>query len=86
MFFAFQKSSSANKETKQCSTHKKIELKREKLEETPYHIAVLCYLSYAVLILFGYLRDFFRKSGIEKNKSAVEINREVSSFHNKACY
>jgi hypothetical protein len=54
--------------------------KVEKLvvEEAPYHIIILCYLSYAILILFGYLRDFLRNAGLEKNKTAVEKNREVS--------
>jgi serine palmitoyltransferase len=48
-----------------------------KKEETPLYIELLCYLSYAVLIIFGYLRDFLRNTGLEKNKSALEINREV---------
>lgn len=51
--------------------------KQENFEEVPYHIVLLCYLSYAVLILFGYLRDFMRKTGLEKNMAAVESNREV---------
>jgi len=46
-------------------------------EEPPYHIVLLCYLSDLILILFGYLRDFLRNTGIEKNKAAVEANREV---------
>ena len=46
-------------------------------EEPPFHIVVLCYFSYVVLIAFGYLRDFLRNTGIEKNNSAVEVNREV---------
>ncbi|XP_075680521.1 serine palmitoyltransferase 2-like isoform X3 [Dermatophagoides pteronyssinus] len=45
-------------------------------EQPPYHIAFLCYISYAVLILFGYIRDFMRKTGLEKNLSAVERDRE----------
>ena len=46
-------------------------------EEPPFHIVLLCYFSYVVLIAFGYLRDFLRNTGIEKNNSAVEVNREV---------
>jgi serine palmitoyltransferase len=46
-------------------------------EEAPYHIVLLCYLSYVVLIIFGYFRDFLRNTGLEKNKTAVERNREV---------
>ncbi|OTF70789.1 hypothetical protein BLA29_002899 [Euroglyphus maynei] len=45
-------------------------------EPPPYHISFLCYVNYAVLILFGYLRDFMRKTGLEKNLSAVERDRE----------
>jgi len=48
-----------------------------KKEETPLYIELLCYLSYAVLIIFGYLRDFLRNTGLERNKSASEVNREV---------
>lgn len=46
-------------------------------EEAPFHIVLLCYFSYVVLIAFGYLRDFLRKTGLEKNQSAVEANREA---------
>ena len=49
-------------------------------EQPPYHIAFLCYISYAVLILFGYIRDFMRKTGLEKNLSAVERDREVKNL------
>lgn len=49
----------------------------ELYEEPPYHIKLLCYLSYAVLMLFGYIRDFMRKTGLEKNLAAVERNRDV---------
>jgi serine palmitoyltransferase len=50
----------------------------ERLQEPPLYIMLFCYLSYAILILFGYLRDFLRRTGIEQNKAAVEANREVS--------
>ena len=46
-------------------------------EEVPYHIVLICYLNYVLLILFGYLRDFLRNCGIETNKSTIECNREV---------
>ncbi|CAG2100234.1 unnamed protein product [Medioppia subpectinata] len=45
-------------------------------EVPPLYLELLCYLSYAVLILFGYLRDFLRRLGLEKTRSAVEVNRE----------
>ena len=46
-------------------------------EETPSHIAVMCYVSMIILTCFGYLRDFLRKIGLEKTKAAIERKREV---------
>ena len=51
---------------------------QEEFEETPFVIIILVYISYFILNCFGHLRDFLRKTGIEKNKSAIEKNREVS--------
>ncbi|KAF8777873.1 Serine palmitoyltransferase 2 like protein [Argiope bruennichi] len=53
---------------------------KEEFEETPYLIVLTIYLCYAVLMVFGYLRDFMRKSGLEKNFMAKELNREVSTL------
>lgn len=52
----------------------KDELKEK--EEVPFAIAVLCHLSYLLLSLFGYLRDFMRSVGIERRKGGQEKNRE----------
>ncbi|GFV42967.1 serine palmitoyltransferase 2 [Trichonephila clavipes] len=49
---------------------------KEEFEETPYVIVLTTYLCYAVLMVFGYLRDFMRRSGLEKNFMAKEKNRE----------
>lgn len=38
-------------------------------------MALLVNIGVLVLYLFGYLRDFLRYVGIEKNKSSVEVNR-----------
>lgn len=46
-------------------------------ESPAFYIKVLSVLSYFILNLFGYLRDFLVRSGIEKNRTAVEKNREV---------
>ena len=51
-----------------------------KKEEAPLYVELLCYLSYIILILFGYLRDFLRAIGLEKTRSATEKNREVWSL------
>jgi len=39
----------------------------EFFEETPLYIAVLTYLGYGILIIFGHFRDFFKKMELGKN-------------------
>ena len=69
-----------SQEVNKCQLQKKAYNKRSKRnEEPPYHIVLMCYLSYVVLTVFGYLRDFMRKAGLEKNLASVECNREVSN-------
>ncbi|RWS30972.1 serine palmitoyltransferase-like protein [Leptotrombidium deliense] len=58
------------------SVNRVSELTEEEYEETPLVIALLGYLSYIILIIFGHLRDFLRNTGIERNKAAVERNRD----------
>jgi hypothetical protein len=53
------------------------DLQYEEFEETPLYAAVLTYLSYAVLCLFGWLRDFMRQSNIEKKCGAVDPNASL---------
>ncbi|CAF2829932.1 unnamed protein product [Rotaria sp. Silwood2] len=50
------------------------DLQCEEFEETPLYAAVLTYISYAILCLFGWLRDFLRQSNIEKKRGAVDPN------------
>lgn len=45
---------------------------KESFEEAPLYIPVLTYLGYGILILFGYLRDFMRKWGLEQCHMAKE--------------
>jgi hypothetical protein len=49
----------------------------ETFEETPMIQAIYTYICYAVLNIFGWLRDFLRRSGIEKRKGAVDNNPSV---------
>lgn len=62
-------------------------LQQEEFEETPLYAAILTYLSYAILCLFGWLRDFLRQSNIEKKRGAVDPNASLvrkgteQSFH-----
>jgi hypothetical protein len=48
-------------------------------EQTPISIAVMTYIAYAILILFGYLRDFMRFYGLEKSRAVKERGNKVSS-------
>lgn len=54
-------------------------LYRESFEETPLKVAVITYIAYAVLIVFGYLRDFLRNIGFEAVKKAKE-NPKLKDF------
>ncbi|KAI1295515.1 Serine palmitoyltransferase 2 [Halotydeus destructor] len=67
---------SVNGTTSQNGFVKRTVRKPEEFEETPYFIALICYISYLILTVFGHLRDFLRNNGIEKNKTAVEKNRD----------
>lgn len=44
----------------------------ESFEETPLLVAVLTYMGYGILTIFGYLRDFLRHWNIEKCHVARE--------------
>ena len=46
----------------------------ETFEETPFSQAIYTYVCYAVLNLFGWLRDFLRGSGMESRRGAQENN------------
>ncbi|KAM6462122.1 serine palmitoyltransferase 2 isoform 1-T1 [Liasis olivaceus] len=48
----------------------------ETFEETPMLVAVLTYVGYGVLTLFGYLRDFLRQWKIEKCHNATERDEQ----------
>jgi hypothetical protein len=55
------------------------DLQNEEFEETPLYAAILTYLGYSILCLFGWLRDFMRQSGIEKKRGAVDPNGSLVS-------
>ena len=50
---------------------------QEDFEETPLYCAVMTYMSYFFLIIFGYMRDLMRKYGLEKSKAVKETGNEV---------
>ena len=51
-------------------------VKHYEKEEVPFVIECLCHLSYMIVISFGHLRDFLRKTGIEKQQGASEKHRD----------
>ncbi|KAK1888583.1 Serine palmitoyltransferase 2 [Dissostichus eleginoides] len=53
----------------------------ESFEETPLLVAVLTYMGYGILTVFGYLRDFLRYWSIEKCNVAQE-KEEQKDFEN----
>lgn len=44
----------------------------DSFEQTPMYVAVLTYMGYGIVILFGYFRDFLRAVGLEKCHQAQE--------------
>lgn len=44
----------------------------ESFEETPLYAAIWTYLGYGLLVIVGYVRDFFRNIGLESQKSCTE--------------
>ncbi|XP_069811368.1 serine palmitoyltransferase 3-like [Dendropsophus ebraccatus] len=68
---------------------------KEAYEEAPLYIPVLTYLGYGILILFGYLRDFMRKWGLEKchmakereeQKDFVPLYQDFENFYKRNIY
>ncbi|XP_038606360.1 serine palmitoyltransferase 2 isoform X2 [Tachyglossus aculeatus] len=67
----------------------------EAFEETPMLVAVLTYVGYGVLTLFGYLRDFLRHWRIEKchhatereeQKDFVSLYQDFENFYTRNLY
>ena len=54
--------------------------KQQLFEETPLLVAVITYIGYGVLVIFGYFRDFLRLYKFEKTKAAKEKGRKVKPF------
>ncbi|KAM9354457.1 serine palmitoyltransferase 2b [Pholidichthys leucotaenia] len=67
----------------------------ESFEETPLLVAVLTYLGYGILTIFGYLRDFLRHWNIEKchvarereeQKDFVPLYQDFENFYTRNLY
>ena len=50
----------------------------ESFEETPLLVAVITYISYGILIIFGHIRELLRKCNIERVPFASEYLAEVN--------
>eukprot|EP00730_Choanoeca_flexa_P007285 TRINITY_DN12308_c2_g12_i2.p1 TRINITY_DN12308_c2_g12~~TRINITY_DN12308_c2_g12_i2.p1 ORF type:complete len:532 (+),score=132.61 TRINITY_DN12308_c2_g12_i2:82-1596(+) len=48
---------------------------QEEFEETPLLVALITYIGYGILFVFGHIRDFLRYTGLEKSKQATEHPR-----------
>lgn len=68
--------------------------KQQLFEDTPLIVAVITYIGYGVLVVFGYFRDFLRLYKFEKTKSAKEKGRpgfvplyaDFESFYTRNLY
>ncbi|XP_035263156.1 serine palmitoyltransferase 2 [Anguilla anguilla] len=67
----------------------------ESFEETPMLVAVLTYMGYGILTIFGYLRDFLREWKIEKchiarereeQKDFVPLYQDFENFYTRNLY
>lgn len=67
----------------------------ESFEETPLLVAVLTYMGYGILTIFGYLRDFLRQWNIEKchvakereeQKDFVPLYQDFENFYTRNLY
>ena len=55
-------------------------IKQQLFEETPLLVAVITYIGYGVLVVFGYFRDLLRKYKFEATKAAKEKGRKVRNL------
>lgn len=69
--------------------------KHDSFEQAPMYVAVLTYLGYGLVTLFGYLRDFLRAVGLEKchvaqerpeQKDFVPLYQDFENFYTRNLY
>ncbi|XP_069464435.1 serine palmitoyltransferase 3-like [Ambystoma mexicanum] len=67
----------------------------ERFEQAPMYVAVLTYMNFGVMTLFGYLRDFMRTWGFEKchmasereeHKDFVPLYQDFENFYKRNLY
>ncbi|KAJ8360352.1 hypothetical protein SKAU_G00168770 [Synaphobranchus kaupii] len=68
---------------------------RESYEQAPLYVAVMTYLGFGIVTLFGYLRDFLRAVGLEKchlaqereeQKDFVPLYQDFENFYMRNLY
>ncbi|XP_062257451.1 serine palmitoyltransferase 3 [Platichthys flesus] len=69
--------------------------RQEPFEQAPMYVAVMTYLGFGIVTLFGYFRDFLRAVGLEKCNSALEreeqrdfvpLYQDFENFYNRNLY
>uniref|UniRef100_A0A8C2DLB0 serine C-palmitoyltransferase n=1 Tax=Cyprinus carpio TaxID=7962 RepID=A0A8C2DLB0_CYPCA len=67
----------------------------DSFEEAPMYVAVMTYMGYGIVILFGYFRDFLRAVGLEKchqaqereeQKDFVPLYQDFENFYKRNLY
>uniref|UniRef100_A0A7N6A278 serine C-palmitoyltransferase n=1 Tax=Anabas testudineus TaxID=64144 RepID=A0A7N6A278_ANATE len=69
--------------------------RQESFEQAPMYVAVMTYLGYGIVTLFGYVRDFLRAVGLEKchvaqerdeQKDFVPLYQDFENFYTRNLY
>ncbi|XP_038592874.1 serine palmitoyltransferase 3 [Micropterus salmoides] len=69
--------------------------RQESFEQAPIYVAVMTYLGFGIVTLFGYLRDFLRAVGLEKchlaqereeQKDFVPLYQDFENFYTRNLY
>ncbi|XP_049927776.1 serine palmitoyltransferase 3-like [Epinephelus moara] len=69
--------------------------RHESFEQAPMYVAVLTYLGFGIVTLFGYLRDFLRAVGLEKchlarerveQKAFIPLYQDFENFYTRNLY
>ncbi|KAM9847905.1 serine palmitoyltransferase 3 [Aulostomus maculatus] len=69
--------------------------RQESFEQAPMYVAVMTYLGFGIVTLFGYLRDFLRAVGLEKcnlaqereeQKNFVPLYQDFENFYTRNLY
>ncbi|XP_034537463.1 serine palmitoyltransferase 3 isoform X2 [Notolabrus celidotus] len=69
--------------------------RRESFEQAPIYVAVMTYVGFGIVTLFGYLRDFLRAVGLEKchvalereeQKDFVPLYQDFENFYTRNLY